>query len=482
MKHLFNLLFILFSIQSIAQVGFTNTYGAFGLFNEAKDIAVDTSGHVFLCGSSGGLGAQNGDLLIIKTDSIGIQQWSKVYGNENSESGKAISLFSDGSLVAIGNTNSGNNNDYDVSILRADSEGEVLWDTIIGLASWDQAADITVLHDGGFAVAVNEWGNSGSENSIACYKFSSENALEWVYRPPSENYAQANAILELSDSSIIIGGAGIEGNELDNDMLLIKLDYSGLEQWIRYYGEERREWIAGLTLTDDNRIGVAGNRIIDGNNTSPQLLSLDVDGEILDQFFDPNFAEVTSVSYSSFTNSYFFSWNFVNSNATEKTAIFNFTNSFVFRCAAILPGNAFYEQYGNATAIGVNGQMHLAGSMQESGPGITSFLSFKCGDFCQHNQTLAVDINETQNRLSALLYPNPSSGLAYLKLSSNEEISEIMLYNVSGKPSKVAFSKHQKTIRLDLLEKKPGFYYLKVICKKSSTLKESLPIPIIITN
>lgn len=479
MRSFFLILFIILSQQSIAQVGFTATYGAFGLYNEASDIQVDTNGIIYLCGSSGGLGAQNGDMLIIKTDSSGVEIWSKVYGDNNSESGVAISLFANGGFVAVANTNTNNNNDYDVYILRADDEGVVIWDTIIGISTWDQAVDVTTLRDGGFTVAINEWGTNGQEKSIACYKFNSDNSLEYVFRPALSNFSEVNSILELADSSLIIGGSAIQdaGNE---DMLLIKLNYDGVEQWTRYYGGEGKDWIAGLTLTNDNRIGIAGNRIVDGDRSSPHLISLDTNGDLLNQFYDPGFAEVTSISYNKKLDSYFFSWNFVNSESTDKTAIFNFTTSFDFGCAAVVFGPSFNEQYGNATANGVNGQMHLAGYMLESGPGIRSFLSFKCNDFCQHNNMLNVSTGPDERNLDGILYPNPASENVFLKVYSNETINQVNLIDVAGRSSRLPFNSNGEVIKLDLRNTADGFYYLKVIFTKDGNENIS-NIPLIIS-
>lgn len=480
MRYLSFVLLFIFSGYASSQVGFTNTYGAFGLYNESKDIDVDTSGNVYLCGSSGGLGAQNGDILIVKTDSSGNQLWAKVYGGVNSEYGTSIALFADSGFVAAGYTNSGENNDYNVYIFRADNDGEVLWDTTIGSNTWDEAADIITLRDGGFAIVVNEWGATGEEKSLACYKYNSGNILEWIYRPVSSTFSEANAILELSDSSLFIGGAGVQSIGLE-DMLLIKLNYDGAEQWTRYYGGEQSEWIAGLALSNDDRIGVAGNRLLDGENSSPQLLSLDTNGDILHQFFDPNFAEATSVSYSPFTNSYFFSWNYINSNGTPKASIFNFTNDFVFRCNAVVTVDPFQEQHGTRTAMGVNGQMHLTGNIIGTGPGITSLFSFKCADFCQNNQSLQVNIEESDNEFSALLYPNPASDIAYLKLPSDEKIEQVTLIDVAGRVSAIPFNSSGDVIKVDLGNKANGFYYLKVLFIKDGVQNLSFPIPLIIS-
>jgi hypothetical protein len=124
--------------------------------------------------------------------------------------------------------------------------------------------------------------------------------------------------------------------------------------------------------------------------------------------------------------------------------------------------------------------MHLAGYMLESGPGIRSFLSFKCNDFCQHNNMLNVSTGPDERNLDAILYPNPASENVFLKVYSNETINQVNLIDVAGRSSRLPFNSNGEVIKLDLGNTADGFYYLKVLFTKDGNENIS-NIPLIIS-
>ena len=72
--------FFAISWMAEAQNLFFRTYGALGHFNQAADIIAGLDNGFLIAGSTGGWGSENGDMVVIRTDSLGIQEWFKVYG------------------------------------------------------------------------------------------------------------------------------------------------------------------------------------------------------------------------------------------------------------------------------------------------------------------------------------------------------------------------------------------------------------------
>lgn len=461
MKLVFTFLMSCLSTMAYSQLGFTNTYGAFGLFNDAADLAVDSESNVFICGSTGGWGAINGDMTVIKTDSSGIQLWAKVYGDSTTQMGKAISLIPEGGFVAIATTNSGENNDYEIFMVKADADGNVVWEKKFGIGGWDEAADVTMLSDGGIAVVSSEWDAAGGSKSMVIRKFDADGNQLWISRPDNEaGFSEASSILELRDSTILIAGSGNLDNG-DIDMLIVKYSYDGNQIWRQFYGVEIDEWIADLALTSDNRIGVAGNRQVDEMNISPQLLSLDTDGGILNEFFEPNYAETTAIAYNQLNNSYIFSWNY-SSSGTEKTAIFNFTNDFVFGCNALPSAGVTTPLSASAVAISPSGKMHLCGQIRDTGPGITSILSFKCNESCQHDQSLLIGIEDKEKKVLVLPYPNPTSETVFLNFPEAHKVNYVALTDLLGHKIPLEFSLLSGNLHASVKDIPTGFYYLNI--------------------
>ena len=80
--------FFAISWMAQAQNLFFRTYGAPGHFNQAADIIQGAENGFLIAGSTGGWGSENGDMVVIRTDSLGNQEWAKVYGTSYAE--KAI--------------------------------------------------------------------------------------------------------------------------------------------------------------------------------------------------------------------------------------------------------------------------------------------------------------------------------------------------------------------------------------------------------
>jgi len=455
----------LMSLGSLsAQNGFTKTYGAASLFNEAADIAVDTSGRIFICGSTGGYGAQNGDAAVLITDSNGVQLDFKVYGNLHSESGKCIALFPSGGFAVAGTSNQSLNLSHQLYLVVANAGGDVLKDTIYESAAWAVPSAMVYSSDETLILGVNKSSADEADNSFSVLKIRLTGEIIWqtdfINNPGN---ARLYDLIELPDSTIIIAGSGSVSDSDSSDMMFAKLAYDGQVIWTKYYGEERHEWAASLCISNDNIVAVAANRILDNGESSPQLLTMDTAGIVISEYFDSGFGEVTSVSYNPYNNSIFFAWDYTN-NGTPKSAIFNFTIDLVFRCNALPSGPLTAPFNGIATCAGLNGYMHMCGSIENTGPGIISMYSFKAGDFCQHDSNLQVGIPEEIENSKALLYPVPANEVLYLELDKNSKNDVIVqIRDLSGRLiTNWNSSTLGTTIAIDVQNINSGFYILQV--------------------
>jgi len=111
-KFIYTLIFIQLSFFTLqAQTLFTKTYGAFGEFNMSRSVAQSLDGNYLFLGSTGGWGAVNGDIALVKTDTLGNIIWTKLYGNDASEDGISIRALNDNGSIFIGTTNDNSDGD-----------------------------------------------------------------------------------------------------------------------------------------------------------------------------------------------------------------------------------------------------------------------------------------------------------------------------------------------------------------------------------
>lgn len=82
------------------------------------------TGWKFLYDSNGLMIEDSRDLYLLKTDSNGVQQWTKTYGGSDQDAGHSIRNTPDGGYGVAGFTKKGIA-DYDVYALKVDSNGNL---------------------------------------------------------------------------------------------------------------------------------------------------------------------------------------------------------------------------------------------------------------------------------------------------------------------------------------------------------------------
>jgi hypothetical protein len=95
--------------------------------SSANDGIQSSDGGFVALGSSEGFG-RGADLFVVKTNSDGVLEWSRAYGGERDDEGRAILQTSDGGYILVGTTRSGvsGTNGSDILLLKTNSKGELV--------------------------------------------------------------------------------------------------------------------------------------------------------------------------------------------------------------------------------------------------------------------------------------------------------------------------------------------------------------------
>ena len=102
---------------------------------------------------------RQGDVLLIKTDSNGIEQWQKHYGGSNADIATSVDTCFDGGFLITGGTRSygiggGPRNEFSNGyIIKTDSLGNIKWSKTFGGIYDDGIWNGISCHDGSFAFA-----------------------------------------------------------------------------------------------------------------------------------------------------------------------------------------------------------------------------------------------------------------------------------------------------------------------------------------
>lgn len=131
-------------------------------------VETDASGNIIFCGTSnattGDFAGNHGgdDLWVYKTDGSGTKIWSKVFGGPGTESGAALVIENDNSIVVTGATNQAGGDvskiwgGSDQWTIKIATSGSLLWEKNMGSAGSDGGVGIVKALDGvGYVTAAS---------------------------------------------------------------------------------------------------------------------------------------------------------------------------------------------------------------------------------------------------------------------------------------------------------------------------------------
>jgi hypothetical protein len=109
------------------------------------------------------------DVLIIKTDKEGKQDWQKLYGSPQHEVGLHCEELSGGDFIVCGTGSSKYSMGFDAYVLRINSIGDTLWTRYYGSPGIDQIECIKPIKSGGYIIGGYSYYYSADPNKTDIY-------------------------------------------------------------------------------------------------------------------------------------------------------------------------------------------------------------------------------------------------------------------------------------------------------------------------
>jgi Secretion system C-terminal sorting domain len=238
-------------------------------------------GGFIVVGSTHSFGAGYNDLLLVKTDPDGTEIWSQTFGGYNYDIGYSVQLVPGGGYIVSGRSASFDGGDYRAWLIRTDSDGNEIWSNTYG-SSHEDAKCVQPTADGGFLLAGYTFPYQAGSSSLYVVKTDSMGNEQWwdFYGRSAYHLEYTECLRPTADGGhIAIGTSDHLLGGGDSDMMVVKLDSLGDEQWTRYYGRNDDDFGAGIQQTNDGGYILAGNtRPIGQGDSSVLLMKLDPNG------------------------------------------------------------------------------------------------------------------------------------------------------------------------------------------------------------
>jgi len=214
----------LVKIDSIGNQQWSQVFSALTNLFPSVTISVQqtTDGGYIVCPDNGGqYSPTNGDVNIIKTHSDGTIDWYKSYGGNDYSAAPIVSQTTDGGYIIGGRTKDFVNDDYDAYLIKTDSIGAEQWSKIFGGNLDDRFGGIEQTTDGGYVIVGNTESLGDTLGDIYIIKTDGNGVEQWHQTYGGSGFDGASSVQQTNDGGYIICGT------MNYDICLIKTDGQG---------------------------------------------------------------------------------------------------------------------------------------------------------------------------------------------------------------------------------------------------------------
>ncbi len=217
-----------------------------------------SDGGYIITGRTGSYGAGGDDLWLIKTDKNGKEEWNKTFGGADDDWGGSVQQTSDGGYIITGGTESYGDSKEDVLLIKTDKNGKEEWKKTFGGVYIDWGSSAQQTSDGGYIITGRTTSYGAGDHDVLLIKTDKNGKEEWKKTFGGAYSDIGYSVQQTSDGGYIITGWTMSYGAGGCAVLLIKTDKNGKEEWEKTFGVASIDWGSSVQQTSDGGYIITG--------------------------------------------------------------------------------------------------------------------------------------------------------------------------------------------------------------------------------
>ena len=204
-----------------------------------------------------------GNEWLVKTDSLGNQQWNKVFGGTDADRGYSVQQTADGGYIITGYTGSFGAGLYDMLLIKTDASGNQVWFKTFGGSGRDYGNSVQQTSDGGYIITGYTLSFGAGGDDVWLVKTDSSGTEEWSSTYGGTSSDVGYDVIEAGDGDYVITGHTLSYGAGVHDVWLIKIGAVVPVELARFTGEfvDGNVFLSWITATETNNKGFEIERV-----------------------------------------------------------------------------------------------------------------------------------------------------------------------------------------------------------------------------